>query len=180
MKQLFLAGALMCLCLFTTAQVRSLELQASGLTCALCTKAINQSVEKLPFVEKVVPNIAQSSFQITIKSNQKVDIDAVRKAVEDAGFSVAKLDLLGDWSAMSIPADGHLQFGAYTLHVLNAKAGSTPGERMQVVDRKFLSDKQYKQYAKLSSQPCVRTGMTDICCKTLEGSGQSRIYHVIL
>lgn len=179
MKQILLAGALMCLCLFTTAQVRSLELQASGLTCALCTKAINQSVEKLPFVAKVVPDIAHSSFQIAIKPDQKVDPDAVRKAVEDAGFSVAKLELVGDWAGMSIPADGHLQFGAYTLHVLNAKSGAMAGERLQVVDRKFLSDKQYKQYAKLNRQACVQTGLTDACCASLAVANQSRIYHVI-
>jgi len=39
------------------AQISSATLQASGLTCAMCTKAINKSLEQLNFVESVKPDI---------------------------------------------------------------------------------------------------------------------------
>jgi copper chaperone CopZ len=178
MKKYILAGALWCLCFWSHAQIKSIELQASGLTCALCTKAINQSLQRLPFVEKVSANIAESRFDIELKPDQPVSPDAIRKAVEDAGFSVAKLELLGQFSAWKVGADRHVMAGNQAYHVLETSS-QTP-TRMQIVDRKFLSDKAFKQMLKKSNKPCVQTGQSATCCEADGIPPQTRIYHIIL
>ena len=67
MKRLILLMGIVLSTLVATAQFSSASLQASGLTCALCTKAINKSLEQLPFVESVNADIKTSSFRITFK-----------------------------------------------------------------------------------------------------------------
>src|SRR3982750_633164 len=80
-----------------TAQFKSASLQASGLTCAMCTKAINNSLEELPFIKSVKADIKSSTFNIVFKDGGKVDIDQLKNAVEEAGFSVAKLKLTANF-----------------------------------------------------------------------------------
>ena len=50
--------------LAANAQFKSAMLQASGLTCAMCTKAINKSLEALPFIQTVKADIKNSAFNI--------------------------------------------------------------------------------------------------------------------
>ena len=84
------------LALQAEAQFSKATLQASGLTCAMCSNAINKALQAIPFVASVKSDIKNSSFNISFKENANVNIDALKKAVEDAGFSVAKLNLTGN------------------------------------------------------------------------------------
>ena len=77
--------------LSTSAQISSGKLQASGLTCAMCSKAVYNALSAVPYVEKVQPDIQQSTYQLTFKSDVAVDPDLLARAVTDAGFSIAKL-----------------------------------------------------------------------------------------
>jgi copper chaperone CopZ len=63
------------------AQFNSAFLQASGLTCAMCSKAIDNSLKQLAFIESVKPDIKNAAFNIVFKENAAVDIDALKKAV---------------------------------------------------------------------------------------------------
>ncbi len=53
---------------------------------------------KVPFVESVKSDIKNSAFNMVFKQGQKVEIDALKKAVEDAGFSVGNLKMTGNFS----------------------------------------------------------------------------------
>ncbi len=71
-----------------TAQVQSVELVASGLTCSMCSKAIFKSLSALDFVSEVKVDIEKSSYNLTFKSTNDVKIDQIRDAVYDAGFAI--------------------------------------------------------------------------------------------
>ncbi|RYY10302.1 MAG: copper chaperone, partial [Chitinophagaceae bacterium] len=49
------------------AQVTGVSLKASGLTCSMCSNAINKALKKLDFVEKVDSDIKTYSFEISFK-----------------------------------------------------------------------------------------------------------------
>jgi len=66
-------------------------MQASGLTCSMCSNAINKSVKSIDFVEKVMANIQTSTFEITFKPGSTIDFDLLKKKVEDAGFFCIKI-----------------------------------------------------------------------------------------
>ncbi len=181
MKKIILLAAIVLSAIAANAQFSKANLQASGLTCALCTKAINKSLEKLPFVESITVDIKSSNFEILFKKDQPVDIDALRKGVEDAGFSVALLKLKGEFNNVEIKKDSHHTINGVTYHFLAAGKGNLAGEQeITIVDKNFLPAKAFKKYSTSSKMSCVQTGKAGDCC-TAEGiSAGTRIYHVII
>ena len=69
MKTIFLGIALM-YSVIAHPQFTKANLQASGLTCALCSNAINKALQKLSFVASVKPDIKNSSFDIVFKESE--------------------------------------------------------------------------------------------------------------
>lgn len=181
MKKLFILAAVALLSTGAMAQFKSAGLQAAGLTCAMCTKAINKSLEKLAFIQSVDVDIKSSTFLISFREGQNVDIDGLKKAVEDAGFSVAKLTLNGKFDPVSVQNDSHVQIGGRTFHFLNIQPQQLQGDRSLVlVDKDFVSAKEFKKVSATTKMNCVQTGKAGSCC-TKEGIGdQTRIYHVTI
>lgn len=162
------------------AQFKSASLQAAGLTCAMCTKAIGESLKQLAFVESVKPVIKSSEFIIQFKSGD-VDPDALKKAVEDAGFSVAKLKLIGNFENVKLEKDAHVNIGGKTFHFLNAGSQTLNGEKsIMLVDKNFVSSKEFKKYAANSTMVCVQTGKAAACCAKENVAVNERIYHVVI
>src|SRR4029079_19719538 len=83
-------------------QFSKASLQASGLTCAMCSKAVKVALEKVPFVQEVKVNIKNQEYTITFKEGSDPDFDALKKAVEDAGFSVASLIITGNFNNVNV------------------------------------------------------------------------------
>jgi len=181
MKRLILLMGIVLSTLVATAQFSSASLQASGLTCALCTKAINKSLEQLPFVESVNADIKTSSFRITFKKDADVNIDALRKGVEDAGFSVAKLQLTANFNNVRIENDAHQVINGKAFHFLSVKPRVLDGEQqLTLVDKNFVQAKDFKKYSASSKMSCVQTGKAGDCCRKNGLSAETRIYHVTI
>jgi copper chaperone CopZ len=163
----------------STAQIKQVTLQASGLTCAMCSNAINKALQKLPFTDKVQPNIKESSFTIALKEGSAVDFDAIRKAVEGAGFSVAKMQVKANFNSVKISNDSHVSLQGKTLHFLGVKDQTLSGDQVfQIVDKKYVSDKVYNKYAANTKMECVKTGVMQNCCSKDNKNNGTRIYHV--
>ena len=62
-------------------QVTSVELQASGLTCSMCSKAVLNALKEVPAVEKVQVNIKNQQYQISFRKDASIQLDALSKAV---------------------------------------------------------------------------------------------------
>ena len=159
------------------AQFKSASLQAAGLTCAMCTKAINESLKQLSFVESVKPDIKNSAFIIQFKPGSDVDPDVLKKAVEDAGFSIAKLKLTGQFNNVKLEKDAHVNIEGKTYHFINAGNQTLNGEKtITVVDKYFVLAKDFKKYASATKMACVQTGKAASCCANV--AENARIYHV--
>ncbi len=180
MKKL-LVGIVLLFSLQVNAQFKQVTLQASGLTCAMCSNAINKALSKLSFIENIRSNIKESSFSIALKEDQQVDFDAIRKAVEGAGFSVANMKVKANFDNVSVKNDAHVAMAGKNLHFLNVKQQVLNGEQtLQVVDKKFVSDKEYKKHAASTKMECVKTGVMANCCTAKSVSGNNRVYHVTI
>jgi copper chaperone CopZ len=148
-----------------SAQFSSANLQAAGLTCAMCSKAINKSLEKLSFVESVTPDIKTSSFDIKFRKDARVDIDALQKAVDDAGFSVANLKMNGNFNNVKVEKDSHVKIGDNTFHFLNVTGQTLDGQKTLVIaDKNFMGAKEFKKLSATSKLNCVQTGKAASCC----------------
>lgn len=180
-KILFVLGILILGASSLSAQFKSASLQAAGLTCAMCTKAINNAVEELSFVKKVDVDIKSSTFVIDFKEGANVDVDALKKAVEEAGFSVAKLKLKGNFDKVAVKNDAHVEIEGKTFHFLNVKDQTLDGEKtLTVVDKNYVSAKEFKKFASATKMECVQTGKAASCCKKEAADSNTRIYHVTL
>ena len=119
MKKLLLVLAIACTGLLAQAQFSKATLQATGLTCAMCSNAINKALMDVPFVASVRSDIKNSAFNIVFKKDQAIVIDDLKKAVEDAGFSVGSLKVTGAFDALKVNKDDHLKIGDMHFHFLN-------------------------------------------------------------
>src|ERR1700754_2953222 len=102
MKKIVSLIAFVSIAFIAPAQFKQTELQASGLTCSMCSNAINKALKTLPFVESVDTDLNRNLFTVTYKKGVPVDFDAVRKKVEGAGFSVANMWVIADLSNVKV------------------------------------------------------------------------------
>ena len=163
------------------AQIKSANLQASGLTCAMCAKSVYKNLESLPFVDKIDTDLEKSAFLLNFKSGMPVDADLIRKKVEDAGFSVANLTLTATFDGQAIQADQHLTLDGRVYHFVGISAQTLAGEKQfSIVDKAFLTPKDAKKYAQVSKMECFKTGLAGSCCTRDSIAPATRIYHVTL
>ena len=156
------------------------SLQASGLTCSMCSKAVKEALEEVAFVEKVQVDIKNQQYNMSFKEGSAVDFDALAKAVEDAGFGVASLKLAVSLDPVVVKKDQHLQIGQHLFHFLNAKGQTLNGTaNVTLVDKSFVSAKEFKKYSAASTMECVKTGKMAACCSSTT-VGANRVYHVII
>ncbi len=180
MKQLVLLLIASLVGLSLPAQVKKAELQATGLTCAMCSNAINKALKKLPNVESVETDLNKNIFTISFKDGSKVDPDELKKQVTGAGFSVGNLWLTIDFDKTDVRNDAHVKVANMNMHFLEVKQQFLQGEqKIRVVDKDFVSSKEYKKYSSRTSMECIKTGYMSSCCNNTSEKG-SRIYHVTI
>ena len=88
MKKIIFVLAVVLFSASINAQFTKANLKASGLTCAMCSKAVKVALEKVSFVQEVKVDIKNQEYAIVFKEGNPVDFDALSKAVEDAGFQL--------------------------------------------------------------------------------------------
>lgn len=163
MKKIFLIAAIV-YSVAANSQVTKVSLQASGLTCSMCSNAINKALKTLDFVEKVDPNIKTSTFEISLKPNSKVDFEKLKKKVEDAGFFVAGFTATIYFNNVKINSANAIIVGDKTLHFVNVKEQTLNGARnVRIINKGFVSSKEYKKNS-----------------IALESSANDKIYHVTI
>jgi copper chaperone CopZ len=59
----------------------------SGLHCSGCVASVSEEVREIPGVENV--DLVLETGALTVTTNQSVDDDAVKAAVEEAGYQLA-------------------------------------------------------------------------------------------
>jgi copper chaperone CopZ len=181
MKKLFLIVMIGIMGLQSKAQFTKANLQATGLTCAMCSNAINKALQKVPFVQSVRPDIKNSAFEIVFKPGQHVDIDALKFAVEDAGFSIGTLKLTGSFDNVKIANDEHVKIGTDNFHFLNVSSQVLNGEKtITMVDKDFVTAKEFRKYSAATKMKCIQTGKAASCCEKEGLPAGTRIYHVTI
>ena len=181
MKKLLLIVIIALFAVTSQAQFTTATLQATGLTCAMCSNAINKALQKVSFVESIKSDIKNSAFTMVFKAGTQVDIDALKDAVEDAGFSIGSLVLTGSFSETKIEKDQHIKIGMENFHFLNANNQVLNGEQaITIVDKNFVTEKQFKKYRAATKMSCMQTGKTASSCAKEGISAGERVYHVTI
>ena len=170
MKNIFLILAML-FSVALNAQVTKVSIQASGLTCSMCSNAINKALQKIDAVEKVTANIKNSSFDVTFKQNAAVDFDVLKNKVEDAGFFVAKFTATMQFDNVALKNDEHIVVAGNTFHFLNVKTQTlNGGYTIRLLDKGFVPAKEFKKNSSFTKMACYKTG----------DENGARIFHVTI
>lgn len=157
--------------MLASAQIQGATLQASGLTCAMCSNAIHKSLSQLSFIESIEPDLEKSAFLIRFKTGADVDFDAMRKKVEAAGFFIARLEVNARFNGQQVQKGQVLQLGGLQLWVAETDVAVLKGaHNFTLVDKHFVPAKAHKKYQASIRAESYKTGMLD----------GARIYHITI
>lgn len=181
MKKFFIVSVMIMLLMQSYAQFTNARLQATGLTCAMCSNAINKALQKVSFVQSVTSDIKNSAFNIVFKEGAAVSIDALKDAVDDAGFSVGSLKVTGVFNNLAIAADQPIKIGEENFHFLKVPNQLLNGEKtLTVIDKNFVTAKEFKKYSAETKMGCMQSGKAGAGCVKDGISAGDRIYHVTI
>jgi copper chaperone CopZ len=148
------------------AQFTKAELQVSGLTCSMCSKATEKSLRTLNFVGDIKADLNRNVFVITFKKDAPVNLDEISKKVQNAGFFINNLKATFNFDNVKI-TDNYFSYAGDTYRLMNGTDKALNGPvALTIVDKGFAPAAVYKKYtATPADNPNNKTG---------------RIYHIAI
>ncbi|MFI5160307.1 MAG: heavy-metal-associated domain-containing protein [Sphingobacteriales bacterium] len=129
------------------AQFTKAELQVSGLTCSMCSKATEKSLHTLNFIGDIKADLNRNVFVITFKKDMPVNLDQISKKVQNAGFFVNSLKATFDFDKVKVNNNTFVYAGD-TYKLINGTDKTLNGPvAVTIVDKGFLSSSAYKKYS---------------------------------
>lgn len=145
MKKLLIAIQLCCLAFISNAQIAKVEIMATGLTCSMCSNAINKQIKKLAEVEKVDIDLNKNLFVVTLKAGNKLTPKTFKDKVEEAGFFVGSMVLFMNFSNQAV--ENNKQIDNYIF--IDTKAQTLNGlAKVKVLDKGYVTTKEFKKLSK--------------------------------
>ena len=149
MKTLFMSfAAFLLVCNIASAQIIKVELQAAGLTCSMCSRAVDKQLRTLDFIDSVEIDLSRAMFVLYFKKDKALDFDKVRQKVEDAGFSVALFRIHYWFENYSMKSNSILSYRNinFSFKDVVPRIIKDGHWSFRIIDKGFLSDKEYKKY----------------------------------
>jgi len=120
------------------AQISKAEIRATGLTCSMCSNAINKQLKSLPEVVNVETDLNTNTFTVTLKEGNTLSPKVFKDKVEKAGFFIGSLMLTT--KSETIKQAGYV--------VVNNALNTNPEVQIQVLDKGYVTEKEFKKLSK--------------------------------
>ncbi|MES2240415.1 MAG: heavy metal-associated domain-containing protein [Bacteroidota bacterium] len=147
-------------------QITKAEIIATGLTCSMCSNAINKQLKTLPEVEKVLIDLNSNTFMVFLKKNTAITPTTLRKNIEKSGFFVGSMVLTMEVDNIQKNTSGFKNAsGTYIL--VDSKDPANESIRLKVLNSGFVTKKEYKQLAKMLAKYPVDTQDETYLVKTI-------------
>ena len=143
MKNIHLKFVLVaCLVLITSmksfAQISKAEIIATGLTCSMCSNAINKQLKTLPEVVTVETDLNTNTFTVTLKEGNDLSPKVFKEKVEKAGFFVGSLVVTSKSETITK--------SAYIL--VDDKISNASEIQFKILDKGFVTEMEFKKLSK--------------------------------
>ncbi len=135
------------------AQITKAELIATGLTCSMCSNAINKQFKAMPEVENVTTDLNTNTFTIVLKKGNSLTPKAFKDKVEKAGFFVGSLVLTMPFN--NVKASDNAAYSAQNASYIfvDTKPQTLQGDvKVRVLDKGFVTQKEFKKLEKSFSK----------------------------
>ena len=137
----------------TNAQIIKAELMATGLTCSMCSNAINKQFKALAEVEKVTTDLNSNTFTIYLKKDNNFTPKIFKDKVEKAGFFVGSLVLTMPFNNIKAADNLTYNFKDVAYIFVDTKPQTLQGEvKVRVLDKGFVTQKEFKKLEKTFSK----------------------------
>ena len=131
-------------------QISKAEIVATGLTCSMCSNAINKQLNRMPEVEKVAIDLNTNTFTVSLKKGNHITPQALRTNIEKAGFFVGSMILTMDADNVQLKDNASFKNPSGTYVFVEPKEKLVNGTlRLKVLNNGFVTKKEYKQSAKV-------------------------------
>lgn len=121
-----------------TAQISKAEIRATGLTCSMCSNAINKQLKSLPEVVSVETDLNTNTFTVTLKEGNTLNPKIFKDKVEKAGFFIGTLILTT--KAETIKQSDYV--------LINNVSNNNTEVKIQVLDKGYVTEKEFKKLLK--------------------------------
>jgi copper chaperone CopZ len=137
----------------SNAQISKVEIMATGLTCSMCSNAINKQLKSLTEVDSIGTDLNTNTFTVYFKENKAVEPKLLKNAVEKAGFFVGSMVLTAKFHTPTIEDNTTLKVEEATYTFIDIKNPVAHAvAKYRVLDKGFVTQKEYKKLTKSYSK----------------------------
>lgn len=120
------------------AQISKAEIRTIGLTCSMCSNAINKQFKSLPEVVNVETDLNTNTFTITLKEVNTLSPKVFKDKVEKAGFFIGSL--IVTTKSETIKQGGYV--------IVNTASNINTEVQIQILDKGYVTEKEFKKLSK--------------------------------
>ncbi len=133
-------------------QIVKAEIIATGLTCSMCSNAINKQLKSMTEVDSVSTDLNTNTFTVYVNKNAALQPKALKNAVEKAGFFVGFMVLTMKIDTKKIENNA-IKIQDDTFIFIDSKTPISDNEASyQVLDKGFVTQKEFKKLTKKYSK----------------------------
>lgn len=137
----------------SNAQISKVEIMATGLTCSMCSNAINKQLKSLTQVDSIGTDLNTNTFTVYFKKDNTLQPKVLKNAVEKAGFFVGSMVLTAKFDTPKIEDNATVKIDDVTYTFIDIKNPIAHGEtKYRVLDKGFVTQKEYKKLVKSYSK----------------------------
>ena len=149
--------AIACLFLITSiksySQISKAEIIATGLTCSMCSNAINKQLKATVGVDSVSTDLNTNTFTVYFKKESKIMPRILKEGVEKAGFFIGSLVITIPTENLKIEGDKTISLNGSTFVLLSEELKNSNGEtKLKVYDKGYVTQKEHKKLLKTFSK----------------------------
>ncbi|CAM4087486.1 heavy-metal-associated domain-containing protein [Flavobacterium weaverense] len=122
----------------SNAQISKAEIVATGLTCSMCSNAINKQLKSMTEVKNVEIDLNSNTFIVSLADNNSLSPSIFKEKVEKAGFFIGSLIVTVDAETLK----------KNSFVVLDGKESKNKEVQIQVLDKGYVTDKEFKKLSK--------------------------------
>nr|WP_315206460.1 heavy-metal-associated domain-containing protein [uncultured Flavobacterium sp.] len=146
-----------CLFLITSiksySQISKAEIMATGLTCSMCSNAINKQLKATVGVDSVSTDLNTNTFTVYFKKESKIMPRVLKEGVEKAGFFIGSLVITMPTESLKIEGNKTISLNGSTFVLLNEELKNSNGEiKLKIYDKGYVTQKEYKKLLKTFSK----------------------------
>ena len=104
------------------AQITKAEIVATGLTCSMCSNAINKQLKSLTEVDSVVIDLNTNTFVVHLKKETNISPRILKEKVEKAGFFIGSMIVTMNFDNTNISDNSKIEKEGVALIIVDSKS----------------------------------------------------------